>query len=679
MSKPKVYLTGGDNINWALDNDLLLTRRALEGLVEFTSLAKSEVVHSMWMNTIAKLSQEKLEGKKIISHIPGEPFRYLTAPDYQKKAKRVGLWIAQTYQAQGQMASIDVEALYIPYTVDTDIFRQIPQNDPGLLELKQQWDLPSDKYLIGNFHRDTEGSDLISPKLMKGPDIFLEVVRVLHQKGHPIHVVLAGPRRFWMRRRLTELNIPFTFIGSAVDNQDDIALNVLPQDQLNLLYNIIDLYIVSSRSEGGPRSLLEAAATQCKVISTPVGLALDLLETQCMFSSPNLAVRYIEEDISNQTLQVTKEPHFQRILKNHRIKTVRPLFKDIYDNLDQIPTFTLHKPKVSLFTPIAQTLKRFQVNFLPNYHHSKSSGDLRISVWQKFMKPPYGGGNQFMLAMSKALRQRGIIVEENAIAPEIDVYLLNSIHFDVDKFLQYKRKRKLNVVHRIDGPIHLIRGFDREKDDLCFQLNKKFAAASIIQSIWTYKRIIEMGYQPVNPVIVNNAVDPDIFHPKGRIPFDQNRKIRLISTSWSNNPRKGGPIYKWIEEHLDWERFDYTFVGRCSESFQRIRQVDPVPSEELADILRQHDIYITASQNDPCSNALIEALACGLPALYLNDGGHPELVGSGGLPFNGVEEILAQLDRLVEYYETFQNLITAQRMENVADIYFKLLQAAAEK
>src|SRR5690606_12859739 len=219
----------------------------------------------------------------------------------------------------------------------------------------------------------------------------------------------------------------------------------------------------------------------------------------------------------------------------------------------------------------------------------------------------------------------------------------------------------------------------REQDELCFHLNARLASATVLQSYWTYQRILEMGYRPVNPVVVHNAVNPAIFHARGRIAFSRDRKIRLISSSWSDNPRKGGPLYKWLEEHLDWDRFEYTFVGRASEQFERIRTVDPVPSEQLADLLRQHDIYITASQNDPCSNALIEALACGLPALYLDDGGHPELVGQGGLPFHGPDDLLAQLDCLVEHYESFQRLITVSKLDDVARRYLVLLQTAADQ
>ena len=103
-----------------------------------------------------------------------------------------------------------------------------------------------------------------------------------------------------------------------------------------------------------------------------------------------------------------------------------------------------------------------------------------------------------------------------------------------------------------------------------------------------------------------------------------------------------------------------------------------MPSHELARELRQHDIYITASSNDPCSNAVIEALACGLPVLYLDDGGHPELVGQGGLPFQTAEEIPAQLDKMVANYSLFQNLITVPNMQEVAAKYLQLLREAAD-
>lgn len=39
------------------------------------------------------------------------------------------------------------------------------------------------------------------------------------------------------------------------------------------------------------------------------------------------------------------------------------------------------------------------------------------------------------------------------------------------------------------------------------------------------------------------------------------------------------------------------------------------------------DAYITMKHNDPCPNAVIEALACGLPVIFSATGGVPELIG----------------------------------------------------
>jgi len=660
---PKVYLINDDQANWALADDWRLTAGALDGAVDFTSLEAADVVQAIWWEELPRLSDAVLAGKRIVCLVSGEPYRYMTVPGFRRMIPRVGLWIGQTRQAMEELAGLGLRAAYIPYAVDTGIFRPLPADDPHIRDLREQWGIPSDRYLIGNFHRDSEGGDLYSPKLVKGPDIFAEILRELQAQGLPIHAVLAGPRRHWLRGRLRELDIPFTFVGEEVEG-DDFPANALPQDTINTLYNLLDLYVISSRSEGGPRSTLEAAAARCKVVSSRVGISLDLLEPAGLYSAADEAVAIIAADITEHRLADTLDAQYQRVQDHHRPETVAPLWRALYAGLE-LPAYTPAPP-----TPPATPS-------LFTWFRRRIGPRLTVSIWQHFFKPPYGGGNQFLLALRKALLRKGVAVKANVLGGGIDVYLLNAVHFDVKRFTAYRQRHRLRVVHRIDGPISLIRGKDKELDDLTYRLNAEFANATVIQSAWTYRRIVDFGHQPVSASIIHNAVDPDIFHRQDRVPFNPKRKIRLISSSWSNNARKGGPIYKWIEDHLDWDRFEYTFVGRASEPFDHIRLIDPVPSEELADLLRQHDIYITASQNDPCSNAVIEALACGLPVLYMNDGGHPELVGAGGLPFTEHEEILPQLDRLVEHYEMFQHLITVNSLDDVAEKYLTLLREAA--
>src|SRR5207249_7658350 len=126
-----------------------------------------------------------------------------------------------------------------------------------------------------------------------------------------------------------------------------------------------------------------------------------------------------------------------------------------------------------------------------------------------------------------------------------------------------------------------------------------------------------LGFDFKAPRVIHNAADPAIFHATGRAPFSVRRKVRLISTSWSDNVNKGAAVYKQLEKQLDWDRYEFTFVGRSRIPFDKIRVIPPQPSRELADLLRGHDVFITASLHESCSNALIEALSCGLPAVYV--------------------------------------------------------------
>lgn len=52
---------------------------------------------------------------------------------------------------------------------------------------------------------------------------------------------------------------------------------------------------------------------------------------------------------------------------------------------------------------------------------------------------------------------------------------------------------------------------------------------------------------------------------------------------------------------------------------------------EAPDIYRAAHVYVSTKHNDACPNAVIEAMACGLPVVYSASGGVPELVGDAGI------------------------------------------------
>lgn len=142
--------------------------------------------------------------------------------------------------------------------------------------------------------------------------------------------------------------------------------------------------------------------------------------------------------------------------------------------------------------------------------------------------------------------RRGLRVENNTISPTTRACLFNSFNFNADRLRRMRRAnsgRNLRMVHRVDGPVSVYRGHDDGTDRRIWQLNQEFADATILQSHYSLQKHLALGLAMRNPVVILNTPDPAIFHRSGRVAFDPARKIRLISTSWSDNANKGSAIY----------------------------------------------------------------------------------------------------------------------------------------
>ena len=170
----------------------------------------------------------------------------------------------------------------IPFWVDDKVFFEIKNKK----ELKKSLGLDQNKYYIGSFQRDTEGSDLKSPKLIKGPDRFIEIIASKFMFNKKIEVILTGKRRQYVIAELEKIGVPFTYFEMA-----DLKL-------LNELYNILDLYIVSSRIEGGPQAIIECGLSKTPIISTDVGVAKEILAPKSIFEMSNFENAETDEKIA---------------------------------------------------------------------------------------------------------------------------------------------------------------------------------------------------------------------------------------------------------------------------------------------------------------------------------------------------------------------------------------------
>jgi glycosyltransferase involved in cell wall biosynthesis len=330
-------------------------------------------------------------------------------------------------------------------------------------------------------------------------------------------------------------------------------------------------------------------------------------------------------------------------------------------------------PIRSALRPMTRPLKRAGARLALELDAMRArSADL--ALFHEFAPAPAGGGHQALRAFVAECRRRGLHVENNTISPVTRACLFNSFNFDERRLeLLSSRVEGLRMVHRVGAVTSLYRGWDDGTDARVGELNRRYAHATIAISQATVDMYRQIGVELVAPRVIHNPCDSAIFHPQGRIPFSRDRRIRLISTSWSDNPRKGGPTYRWLDDHLDWDRYEFTFVGNTQESFEHIRRLPPVPSGELAALLRRHDVFVTATEHDAYSNALVEALSCGLPALYLDSGGSGEAVKEAGLAFRDREEIPLLLEQLLEDYEQLQAAISLPSLEQTVDRYLDTL------
>jgi glycosyltransferase involved in cell wall biosynthesis len=290
----------------------------------------------------------------------------------------------------------------------------------------------------------------------------------------------------------------------------------------------------------------------------------------------------------------------------------------------------------------------------------------RCHILFQFREGPWGGSNQFLVGLRDQLKLAGRWAER---PDQADVILFDSFN-EAKTVIEWKRRLPgVPFVHRIDGPVSVYRGADRYLDRLIHALNAEIADGAVFQSGYSRGANLALGMAPprFSAVVVNAAQDQFFSVPPMPVLPAADGRIRLIATSWSPHWNKGFEIYRHLDQHLDFSRYAMTFVGNSPIQFQNITHLPPQGRAELAVLLRQHDIFISASRHESCPNSVLEALACNLPVAALNSGGQPELVGEGGGLFEGIDDVIACLDR-----------IAAQREEIVARIPHRSMAQAAE-
>ncbi len=197
---------------------------------------------------------------------------------------------------------LSIPVTQLPYWVIAK--RTAPSLCDKVARLRDGFKDSSDQLLIGSFQKDSV-YNTNRPKLCKGPDIFLQVIKKLNEI-RKIKVVLGGYSRKYLIDNFEKLNIPYVYLERYKD--------------INSLYDCLDWYLVTSRIEGGPQAVLESAYRKVKVLSTDVGVASEILHPDCICGG-------VEEFVGKMIDNVDKtEDNYRNVCENYIVEKAIPVW-----------------------------------------------------------------------------------------------------------------------------------------------------------------------------------------------------------------------------------------------------------------------------------------------------------------------------------------------------------------
>ena len=300
---------------------------------------------------------------------------------------------------------------------------------------------------------------------------------------------------------------------------------------------------------------------------------------------------------------------------------------------------------------------------------------IKLYIHYKITDGPWGGANHFFRALKNLLNEfkKDQVEIVTDINEKYDIFLMNSGYAGPSEFLDiqvvknikkygytkltkrlFRKNQNKKVVHRLDGLRAIYNNQWDKMDEL--QLRAcRFADHLIFQSKHCLESFERYGYDGDNYSIVYNGVNSSIFNTQGKEFWNGTEKLKLFSCNWSSNPRKG---YHTIARFSELKGVESYFVGNWPKDINKRNVIclPPMKQEELAYYYRKCDAFLHPARDDPCPNVVLEALSCGLPIIYHDSGGTPEIAGNYGLPLPSdltTDTMIDLIDTMKEKYPHF--------------------------
>jgi len=267
----------------------------------------------------------------------------------------------------------------------------------------------------------------------------------------------------------------------------------------------------------------------------------------------------------------------------------------------------------------------------------------------------YGGGAFFVKNMSEELVKNGHTIV-TTLDDDLDIIVIidprkdNHNIYSYGEIALYKKSHPgVRVIHRINE--NDLKRLNQIGIEPMILETMKIADHIIFVSNWLYSHYqsrynIDKNIHATKSVI-HSGVDTLTYYPKTQFLKERGEKndtIRVVTHHWSNNYLKGFEIYHHLDKQLDnggilhnGKKIEFIYIGNYNyDRFipHATKIISPTSPDKIAKILRECDVYLTATQYEPGAMHYLEAMACGLPVVYReNGGGADEICNKCGIQF----------------------------------------------
>lgn len=285
------------------------------------------------------------------------------------------------------------------------------------------------------------------------------------------------------------------------------------------------------------------------------------------------------------------------------------------------------------------------------------------------------GGMYTFLGLFRSFLDRSGIEYVEKLDEPCDVLFVNSWVVSSSDVLRAKKKYPhLRVVQRVDGSAQDYGRYD-DSDIKQAKVNLLTDLTVFQSNYCRYSTKFKFSIIKDDGPVIYNPVDLDKFCPLGKR-MDFSSQIKVACASWSTNIKKGArDIYEIAKSN---QGINFILCG-CYPDAPRLPNIymqGVLDREELSVALRSCDIFLHMAENDPCPNVILEALASGLPVLYKDSGGVPELVGDCGLAVT-TDNFFNQLQSIAQRKKELSSKARQRAVENFSPlvIFPKYLEA----